>query len=196
VANNTDAEVLLLQLDSASERPAEQIEAMLVAYETALPADRERMRATGKPCDRERWLNGYAYGKANEGLRTRSERALELGLLALSVHNFACDFRDDYFALAHLFYAADRIGSGRVALARRVGSLASKEGAQHMVGFAQRSDRARALSEWNLHEFQTPDGPEVRSVPRGWTPDQPEPPRDWAVSAMKEILRKFGDQKK
>ena len=196
MANKPNAEVLPLQLDSANERPAEQIEAMLVAYEKALPAEREHTRATGKPCDRQRWLNGYAYGKANEGLRTRSERALELGLLALAVHNFAYDFRDDYFVLAHLFYAADRIGADRIALARRISSLASKEGAQHMLGFAQRSDRDRALSAWNLHEFQTPDGPEVRSVPRGWTPDQPAPPRDWAVSAMKEILQEFGDRKK
>jgi hypothetical protein len=192
VANDCHAERLLLQLDSSNERPAEQTEAMLLAYERASPAQRAAMRATGKPCDRQRWLNGYAYGKANEGLRIRVERSLELGLLALCVHDFACDFRDDYFALAHLFYAADRIGADRVALARRIGPLASREGAQHILAFAQRPDGDRALSAWMLHEFQTPEGPEVRCVPPGWTPDQPWAPRDGAVGMIERILRTFG----
>ena len=182
----------LIQLDSGDDHPAERIEAVLLAYEKASPEERERMRATGEPCKRQRWLNGYAYGKANEGLRGRAERPLELGLVALCVHDFACDFRDDYFVLAQLFYVADRVGADRIALARRIGALASNEGAQHILGFAQRSDRDRALSAWCLHEFQTPEGPEVRSVPLGWTPDQPPPAHDWALPAIKELLRKWG----
>jgi len=195
VANDSDAEALVVQLDGANERPMDQIELMLIEYERAPAAKRDRMRASGKPCDRQRWLNSYAWAKANEGLRSRSERALELGFLALSLHDFACDFRDDYFPLAHLFYAADRIGADRLGLARRAGSLASGRGAQHMIDFAARPDRERALSAFSLHEFQTPDGPEVRSVPFGWTPDQPEPPRDWGVKLVKDLLRKWGHGK-
>jgi len=101
VLRNSDAEALLDQLDAAHDRDAEQIETMLMAFERASPAVRERMRVSGNPCDRQRWLNGYAYGKANQALRFRAEPALELGLLALCVHNFACDFRDDYVVLAH-----------------------------------------------------------------------------------------------
>jgi hypothetical protein len=194
--NKVEPESLLLQLDAEGERPPDHIDALLVAYESATPEERQRMRATGKPCDRQRWLNGYAYGKANVALQTRSERPLQLGLLALSLHEFACDFRDDYFVLAHLFYAADQIGSDRLALAARIGSLSSTAASQHMLGFAARPASARALSTWRLHEFQTADGPEVRSVPPGWTPDQPEPPRDWAVNAIKDLLRKFGDRKR
>ena len=128
---NSDAEALLDQLDAAHDRDAEQIETMLMAFERASPAVRERIRVSGNPCDRQRWLNGYAYGKANQALRFRAEPALELGLLALCVHNFACDFRDDYGVLAHLFYVADRIAADRMALARRIGAFASDEGAQH-----------------------------------------------------------------
>ncbi len=188
------AESLLQQLDAARERDAEQIEAMLVAYEIESSAVRERMRASGKPCDRQGWLNGYAYGKANQALRFRTERALELGLLALCIHDFACDFRDDYVVLAHLFYVADRIAADRMALARRIGAFASEEVARHMVRFAERAERDRALTAFGLHEFQTPDGPEVRSVPPGWTPEQPEPSSDWGRSIVDGLLKKWGNQ--
>lgn len=189
---NSDAEALLDQLDAAHDRDAEQIETMLMAFERASPAVRERMRVSGNPCDRQRWLNGYAYGKANQALRFRAEPALELGLLALCVHNFACDFRDDYVVLAHLFYVADRIAADRMALARRIGAFASDEGAQHMVRFAERPERDRALSAFGLHEFQTQEGPEVRSVPLGWTPDQPAPPSDWGRGLVNDLLKKWG----
>ena len=185
-----------MRLDAANERRPEEIEAVLAAYESARPNERERMRASDRPWDRQRWLNGYAGAKANEGLRSGSERTIELGLLALSLHDFACDFRDDYFALALLFYAADRIGTDRLALARRVGKLPSPRGARHITDFAQRSDGERALSAWNLHEFQSADGPLVRSVPPGWTPDQPEPPQDWGLGLVAALLEKWGDRKK
>jgi hypothetical protein len=161
----------------------------------ASPERRDRMRTSGNPCDRQRWLNGYAFGKANEGLRIRDERSLELGLLALCAHDFACDFRDDYFALAHLLYVADRIGVDRIALARRIGGFASDEGAQHLVRFAQRAECDRALAAFCLHEFQTPQGPEVRSVPPGWKPSQPEPQPGWGRALVEGLLNEWGDGK-
>ena len=78
---NSDAEALLDQLDAAHDRDAEQIETMLMAFERASPAVRERMRVSGNPCDRQRWLNRYAYGKANQALRFRAEGDKVHGLL-------------------------------------------------------------------------------------------------------------------
>jgi hypothetical protein len=73
-------------------------------------------------------------------------------------------------------------------------SVSSKRraGARHILGFATRFDRERALSEWGLYEFLTVEGPEVRSVPPGWTPNQPEPPVDWAVTTAVKGFRGFG----
>src|SRR5256885_13242792 len=135
---------------------------MLMAFERASPAVRERMRVSGNPCDRQRWLNGYAYGKANQALRFLAEPALELGLLALCVHNFACDFRDDYGVLAHLFYVADRIAADRMALARRIGAFPSDEGAQHMVRLAEQPERDRARLAFWLHAFESQEGDDER----------------------------------
>jgi len=90
-----------------------------------------------------------------------------------------------------LSHATDRWDLGRVRIAKRIASLSSKEGARHILHFANLPAEKRALSEWLLHEFETPDGPEVRAVPPGWTPDQPVPPRAWAKSMIDSLMAKW-----
>jgi hypothetical protein len=187
-----DAIQALHRLDESSEPTPREIETVLETYERAGRSDRKQMRISASPCQRQRHLGAYAGAKGNQALRTGLERDVVLGLLALSLHDFACDFRDDYFALAVLFHAADRRGLKRLRIAKRVGSLSSREGARHILRFAKLPDEKRALSELLLHEFDTPDGPEVRGVPPGWAPDQPVPTKGWAKGLIDRLLAKWG----
>jgi len=102
---------------------------------------------------------------AVQALRTKSEKAVELGLIAVSIEGLRSDMRDTLGWLALLYHAAVRIPCDVERHFQRTAAISDEPMGDLLRSFFSREPELREISAFGFGEGVSEQGPTLVNIP-------------------------------